>query len=399
MSSPGPAVQAPLHVRGPALLLLAGLGTAAPPVIATSAEDNAHALELAYTLDAWSLDGDGNRGTRYLTQVGLAAEFDLERLFDLPRTSARLHLIHNNGNSASELAGDAQGISNIETGGRALLPLEAWVEYRGDGDRWSLRAGLYDINSEFDALDGSALFLHSAHGIGTDIAQSGRNGPSIFPHTSPGLRLSFALTDQATLRTAVLDGVPNDPDRPDHSTLRIGGSDGAFGITELDLQRGQQRLLLGAWGYSRDQDDLAGDGATGTSAGAYLRGEALLSGDEARGLRGFFRVGGASARTNPFDRFYSVGLHWVGPFAGRQADEAGIAIAHAVAGRNQLDVLAQDGIAAARAETALELTYRFALTDRLALQPDLQYVFNPGLDRSRDDALAIGLRLVASLAH
>lgn len=37
------------------------------------------------------------------------------------------------------------------------------------------------------------------------------------------------------------------------------------------------------------------------------------------------------------------------------------------------------GTLAAGAETEIELTCRFALTDNLALQPDLQYVINPAV--------------------
>jgi porin len=39
------------------------------------------------------------------------------------------------------------------------------------------------------------------------------------------------------------------------------------------------------------------------------------------------------------------------------------------------------------------LTWRLPLTRRLTMQPDIQYVTNPGLDPSRGDAWAFGLRL------
>jgi porin len=44
------------------------------------------------------------------------------------------------------------------------------------------------------------------------------------------------------------------------------------------------------------------------------------------------------------------------------------------------------------AEVAIELSYRAQITPWLALQPDLQYIVNPGFDGSVDDALAIGVR-------
>src|SRR3546814_8879648 len=66
---------------------------------------------------------------------------------------------------------------------RALRLYEAWIDQK-IGDAASVRIGLYDLNSEFGALDTAGFFVSSPHGIGTDFAQSGRNGPSIFPATS-----------------------------------------------------------------------------------------------------------------------------------------------------------------------------------------------------------------------
>lgn len=42
---------------------------------------------------------------------------------------------------------------------------------------------------------------------------------------------------------------------------------------------------------------------------------------------------------------------------------------------------------------ALELTYATRVTERLQVQPKLQYVINPGWDRDRPNALVIGVRL------
>ena len=49
-----------------------------------------------------------------------------------------------------------------------------------------------------------------------------------------------------------------------------------------------------------------------------------------------------------------------------------------------------------RREIAIELTYRAEITEYLAIQPDLQYVINPGLVPGRDDAFVAGLRLELS---
>ncbi|KQM94346.1 hypothetical protein ASE70_11115 [Sphingomonas sp. Leaf22] len=98
------------------------------------------------------------------------------------------------------MVGDAQVVSSIETGMPLLRVLEAWVEHVGRDDRWSAKAGLYDINSEFDALQTSLLFVNSAFGMGSDLGTSGRNGPSTFPGTGLAIRGQARLGRALTLR-------------------------------------------------------------------------------------------------------------------------------------------------------------------------------------------------------
>jgi porin len=45
-----------------------------------------------------------------------------------------------------------------------------------------------------------------------------------------------------------------------------------------------------------------------------------------------------------------------------------------------------------RAETAIELSYARKLLPGLIVQPDLQYVINPGWEPARRDALVAGVR-------
>ena len=91
-------------------------------------------------------------------------------------------------------------------------------------------AGLYDLNSEFYRLQ-SALFLNSSFGIGPEFAQSGVEGPSIFPDTSVGMRIAFKPAEGLVVRIAALDGVP--VDRPDGSRGIFKPGDGALIVGEV----------------------------------------------------------------------------------------------------------------------------------------------------------------------
>lgn len=363
-------------------------------------------VQLAYTGDILSsVAGGARRGTRWIHNGSAIVTADLDQLAGVRRTTALVHGFYNNGASFSGVVGDAQVISSIETGVPMLRLLEAWLEHRGPGDRWSVKLGLYDVNSEFDALDTSLLFVHSAFGMGTDLATSGRNGPSTFPATGLALRGQAKVGESLTVRAAIADGVPNNPDYPGRMSFGLHSGEGAFAIAEADIALGRFRLLAGGWTYTARLDDRF-DAATeavlvrhSRSDGLYLRGEAQLAGNRDRGVRGFVRLGVASGRANIFDRFASGGVVWHGLIPGRPEDDSGIAIAYAGAGSASRDLARRQFGEAVDGETAIELTHRFALTDWVGLQPHVQYVRDPGLAPDVPDALVLGLRLSASLAR
>src|SRR3546814_14121631 len=86
--------------------------------------------------------GGHRRGARYLDNLDLVFEADLDRLAGW--TGAQLHVygLYNNGRSISELAGDTQAVSNIEAGVRALRLYEAWIDQKiGDAGRAEERSG------------------------------------------------------------------------------------------------------------------------------------------------------------------------------------------------------------------------------------------------------------------
>lgn len=342
--------------------------------------DNAFELSAAYTAEVWRNEGGVKDGWRYLDNLDVVLEADLERAVGWEGATGLVYLLYNNGASLSELTGDIHIVSNIETGVRAARLYEAWIEQQ-IGDTASIKVGLYDLNSEFDALETAALFIGSAHGIGQDIAQSGQNGPSIFPVTSLSARAQVQIDDGLAVRAAILDAVPGDPDRPSRTAIDLG--DGVLAIAEADWRSGGLRLLAGGWRYSEKQDRVDSQGAA-SSGGAYLRGEACLHGAEHCTLAIFGRAGIASGASNPYDAFLSGGL----VYTPSKGEKMGLAVAHAIAS----NVPAIDE-GRANTETVIEATYARELTPWLSVQPDVQYVINPGAGPDTRNALVMGVRV------
>lgn len=393
-------------------------GTAEPIVPATVVETRTHtgdvtapvdttdpvSLSLTYVADAWGLASGGiRRDARYLDNLDIQLNVDLDAVAHIPDTTLFVYGLYNNGKAFSgDLVGDAMAVSNIETGVRALRLYEAWVQHDMADGRVSLRAGLYDFNSEFDSLDSAALFLNGAHGIGADISQSGENGPSIFPFTSLAARLEVGISDNWRVRMAVLDGVPGDPARPKRTAIHLGNGDGALIAGEIQYANDNSKVLAGYWRYTGAFEDLEASAQAGVpvrgkgNEGFYLRGEHWLhrvAGSDSRGLAGFARIGVASGRFNTFRSFYSVGATYTGLFASRPDDQIGLALAWAQTGSRARRAAALSGSPLDGHEANLELTWRAPLTDWLTVQPDIQYVVNPGLDPTLKNALAFGLRV------
>jgi porin len=322
------------------------------------------------------------------------------------------------GGRPSNRVGDAQGVSNLEAPTGTQVE-ELWVQQnfaRGD----SVLVGIYDLNSEFYRLQGAGLFQNSSFGIGPEFAQSGVEGPSIFPRTSAALRFAVHPTHNTVLRVAVLDGVPIA--RPDgtHGIFRKG--DGLLMIAELavltrvptstdqppsmrnrigrfsSLAPYDDKLAVGAWRYTAKFDDLSDVGADGqptrhASSGAYVIGERRVfeaDGPTPRRASAFVQLGYADPRVNRFERYVGGGVVATGWGLLKPEDEWGLSFARATNGSHyQRSIDLPD---AQRAETTFEITYLTQAFKHLALQPDLQYVKHPNTDPSRANAWVAQVR-------
>ncbi len=221
-------------------------------------------LGMTYTGDLWANTTGGLRhGEKYLDNLDLTATIDAEKAFQIPGGTFFFYGLYNNDKTLSDtLVGDLHTVSNIDTT-TAFRLYEAWYEQAFGGDRGSLKVGLYDLNSEFDAIDTAGLFLLSSHGIGPDFAQTGQNGPSIFPVTSLAARLQFQISDTVLVRAAVLDAVPGSLVHTRRTAVKLGNGDGALVVGEIEADLNGTIAAVGGWTYTADFDDLIDVDRTG----------------------------------------------------------------------------------------------------------------------------------------
>lgn len=364
--------------------------------------DDTTALKLyaLYILDALhNLSGGVKRGGKTMGNLSLSANLDTEKAGLWPGGSIHLHLQANHGGSFSDFVGDLQTVSHIEAPASVGL-FEAYYQQRFAEDRLSLLAGLYAVDSEFDTRHSSSLFVHSSPGTGGDLGQLGQNGIGIFPVGALGLRLRYENAGWY-VQTAFLEGIPGDPDEPHKNTMRWDADEGFFSISEVghvwkDEHGELGKIALGGWGYSERYSTHSNPEPTASNRGGYLSLEKtfIRESDPSQGLAGFLRLGVADGRVNPIENFVGVGIVYTGPFEGRDKDRIGFAYNGGFAGTDYLRSEPRDSN-----ETNLELTYSFHISDNFSLQPDVQYVINPGFDPSLDDSFIFGLRAVSHIGN
>lgn len=343
--------------------------------------------------------------TYALDNLDIKLSLDGEKMAGLKGSSALLYILSNHG-SKPAVKGDRMphGLDNIETaeGANTVKLYQAWIQQTFLDERLSVRVGLYDLNSEFYATESSGIFIQPIFGIGAEMAGTGQNGPSVFPTASFAIRAKAEAAGYY-LQAVTLDGVPGDPSNHQGTHVQFNKGDGALNVLEgaMPLSVAENahdnKLALGVWRYTARFDDLLdvdinGNPVKRISHGYYAMIEKVLRykpGSNEGSINSFVRAGKTEGDTSQFDMSWSAGLVFSGPFAERDQDQLGVAIAQE---RNGAKYRAASGNPTIH-EKSLELTYRYLAMPGLVLQPEAQYLLNHSNDPAQNKTLWLGMRV------
>lgn len=392
---------------GPALLLsgawtLPVWGQSGPPEVVQDPPPRAVAITGRYVVDLMgNVAGGDARGARVLDNFEVTADGDLDRLAGWRGARAHLHVLSNQGGSINALAGTVQGVDNIEVADGRVKLYEAWVEQDLAGGRAALLVGLSDLNVDFYQNDSAGMLVAPAFGIGSELAATGPNGPSIFPSTALTMRLKTSIGTSGYFHAAVVNaraGVLGDT-----TGIDLGMHDGALLIAEAGT-RANGKLAFGAWRYTRRQDDMRacdgnGDPVKRTAIGAYVLVDQRLVGDDGRGIDLFLRAGISDGKTTPFRGGFQTGLLARGLVPGRPDGQFSIGVAQGLLSQALRQTVRDAGDRADAAETGIEITYQDRAAPFLAVQPDVQYVRRAYAGAGRRSAFVVGLRLIAEFSR
>jgi porin len=356
--------------------------------------DKGISLEFTHKSDVLSnISGGLKHGTAWMGNTEAVINMDMEKLAGWSGTSALIHYHSQLGSKFDrDYVGSFMGVDNIENTVNTAQFFQAWLQKNLLDDSLSLLAGLYAIDSEFYVTDTSGLFLQPPYGMANDLAQT---GPPIFPTGALAIRLKYTSPDKNYYaQYALTDGVPGDPNNPHGTHIQLNKGDGTlsiaeFGYTPQESGKPVNKTAIGLWHYTtRGTDLITGD--PHPNEGIYFLSEHTLSAmqnNPDQGLSGFVRFGTASRDVYQADWTGSIGLRYHGLIAGRNDDDAGIALTY-----NHASSKYRTSTGSESNETSVEATYRFQIKSWFALQPVVQFISNPAMDPSLKDAWLVGVR-------
>ncbi len=364
------------------------------PTLQGQEKDNV--LNASITQDVTSnLSGGAQTGETQLGLINLDFAMNTENMNLWKGGTFKVHIQNTYGGRPTEkFVGDLQVYNNIENGNHTYL-YQLW--YRQSLGDLSLLLGKHDMNAQFFTSGMAGTYINSSFGI---MPLASLNVPvSIFPNTTLGLTGHYTINPNMSVQAGIYNGIPGEITQSNFGTdLNLGFDHGFFYIGEFHLKNPFEALSgtykVGAFHHSGSFSTPTKNSRQQPGAGGvYFMADQMLTSagkDGRKGLGTFLQLGYSPDVSSINDFYWAFGMNYTGLLHPGGKDEAGLALAHASA---------QDRLAEARekelrrCETVVEFTYRYAITDQITLQPDIQYIIHPGMNPGLENAWAGTFRI------
>ncbi|CAN5477798.1 carbohydrate porin [soil metagenome] len=398
-----------------------------------------HGVEIfgGYTVDVWgNTTGGIKTGAVYSGLMDFGLNLDLEKAVGWKGASMNTTWLWLSGRDASEdLVGNFMTISNI-AGFNTLRLQNLWFQQNVLDDKISLRVGQLSADSEFVISDYGSTFINGTFGWPPFMYMNLPNGGPGFPMGTLGIRLAVKPFEWMTLQSAVFQGDPYAQDVNRHGfRWTLDQTNGYFFINEAQVRWNHRdeemglpgQLKGGAWFHTaKFADSFNPENSHQGDCGFYAimdqmlyrepsapaesvapagkDGKSVVSGKDAKkavvpgevkssqGLGWFGRIGFDPQDRNFLGFYVDTGLSYTGLIPTRDEDVLGLAFAYAQLSRGAQQQAIDGGASGVGAEMVIEATYQAKVTKWLSIQPDLQFIINPGGNQDLGNALMIGAR-------
>jgi porin len=345
--------------------------------------------------------GGQKQGTVYDSSLNLPLTVHLEKLvpgWDGATLFGNVLWIAGRSLSA-DYVGDISGTSNI-AGDDTVRLQELWYQQSFWESRASVRAGLLDADGNFFTSDAASLFVNGTFGAFTHVGANLPN-PPFYPMASPAVRLYIEPAPQFYFQTGVFKGNSGTQEENRNGlNYHFNGDDGALVFSEVGCRVNRATddtglagtYKLGSFVDTANFHNLATGDSEGPDYGIYAVVDQELYRSDSRKVWFFARGGVAPADINTVAWYLDGGFNFSGFIPGRPDDTIGIAAARSWISSDYQGTASSGSTPPFSAETVIEATWRIRILPWWTLQPDFQYILNPGGGQHSPDATVIGLR-------
>jgi len=325
---------------------------------------------------------------KYQGLINTSLEVDTEKLglWKGGKLFTNFANLHGNGLTNNHV-GDLQVISNIDAEPHAQL-IEYWYEQSLLKEKIKVKVGQQDANVDFCALENAGDYINSSFGLIPNIPIPA------YPATGLGVSTIISPHKLVDVKYGFFDG--DSQIGTNAFKTAFDGKNGAVHITEIafkpEIKGHQGNYIAGYWLHTGDVDEITNSADVKTfkhNQGFYTAFDQKIfneKNDSEQGLSFVGQFGWAPSDRNEIAKYYGAGLKYTGLIPKRNNDITGIGMAIADVSNRYKSI---DG---RTQETVLELFHKIQLTNWLAFQPNMQYIFNPG--GKGKNAFAMGLRSI-----
>ena len=335
------------------------------------------------------LSGGKNRGAMMQGRGSLKFELFTQNigLWDGGKLQIMGNVTHG-GNFSEEKIGDFQVASNIDAGDHIYIHE---LFYQQSISNFTIKLGVQDLNVDFLVSENSALFLNSSFGVPSVIAH-GIPAP-IYPLTAMGAVAEYKFNDKITIKTSVFDGLPiSFENNPYNTNWHINDKHGFQFFNELAIKphlidSKSTVLKFGFYHHTGINDPESQYFKAYTKKnGIYFIIDQDIFEFSNKKISIFGQTTYSPSEKETDNNFYfGMGGVFYNPFEFNTQNTLGMAIAYSMFNTEDY-----------KYELTFEAFYKVRLCRVLSIQPDFQYIINPGgnINNEYDNAFVGFIRFI-----
>lgn len=337
------------------------------PLCINAQDDSTKALTIdaSYTGDIMgNVRGGMKRGTTYVGWAEASVDANLEKLGLWRGGEAYVDVVWSHGGMPSaHYVGDIQGVNLNETGNYFFLN-GAWISQQLGPV--NLKGGIIDFPNEYGDVPALGNFLTGTYQCNNIVLLNGN--PPVSSTAGLGFNLAWDINSHLTWQVGLFDGRVRALDDDNPLNLKHSLANGSIIISQLGWHNSLNTFQIGAFRNTC----LKG-------WGAYAAGQARVYTFGQKSIDAFATFGIIPEVSDVMTRNITAGVNINGLLLNSHDDVLGVGVT-------------TSKLYGESWETNIEANYNIPFLDHFYIQPDIEYIINPGATHELKNSIMTNFR-------